>query len=124
RADEALTSSSQQSTLNPQPAGWLCTEHEVGVTVDSLDAALGAIATIRRRGHHQIVVKQAFGLAGSNAVRLFEPELLETHRRWMANGLRGGRHLVIEPWLERLLDFSVQLERAPDGLKLCGYTGL
>jgi hypothetical protein len=124
RGEGALTSSSQQSTLNPQPAGWLCTEHEVGASINSLDAALAAIATIRRHGHHKIVVKHVIGLAGSNAVRLFEPELLETHRRWMTNGLRGGRHLVIEPWLERLLDFSVQLEMAPDGLKLCGYTGL
>ena len=91
---------------NPQPASWLCTEHEVGASINSLDAALEAIATIRRHGHHKIVVKHVIGLAGSNAVRLFEPELLETHRRWMTNVLRGGRHLVIEPWLERLLDFS------------------
>jgi hypothetical protein len=100
------------------------TEHEVGVAVDSLDAALEAIATIRRRGHHKIVVKEAIGLAGSNAVRLFEPELLDVHRRWMTKALLKGRQLVIEPWLERELDFSVQLEMTPQGLKLCGYTGL
>ncbi len=103
---------------------WLCTEHEVGAAVGSLDAALEAIATIRQRGHHKIVVKEAIGLAGSNAVRLFKPELLETHRRWMANVLRNGQQLVIEPWLERVMDFSVQLEMTPDGLKHCGYTGL
>ena len=34
------------------------------------------------------------------------------------------RQLVVEPWLERVLDFSVQLEMTADGLKLCGYTGL
>jgi hypothetical protein len=32
--------------------------------------------------------------------------------------------VVIEPWLERELDFSVQLEMGPRSLKLCGYTGL
>jgi hypothetical protein len=57
-------------------------------------------------------------------MRLFEPELLETHRRWLANSLSHGRQLVVEPWLERELDFSAQLEMGPDGLKLCGYTGL
>lgn len=103
---------------------WLCTEPEVGVAADSLEAALEAIARIRLRGHHKIVVKQALGLAGSNAMRLFEPELLETHRRWMANALRNGRQLVVEPWLERERDFSAQLEMTADGLKLCGYTGL
>ncbi|MEJ0088474.1 MAG: DUF455 family protein [Limisphaerales bacterium] len=103
---------------------WLCTEHEVGAAVNSLDEALAAIATIRQRGHHKIVIKEALGLAGSNAMRLFEPELLETHRRWISNGVGNGRQLVVEPWLERELDFSVQLEMADDGLKLCGYTGL
>ena len=82
------------------------------------------IAAIRQRGHHKIVVKESLGLAGSNAMRLFEPEVLESHRRWIANAVENGRQLVVEPWLERELDFSVQLEMADDGLKLCGYTGL
>jgi len=96
----------------------------VGVTVNSLAEALAAIATIRQRGHHKIVVKEALGLAGSNAMRLFEPEVLESHRRWMDNAVANGRQLVLEPWLERELDFSVQLEMTDDGLKLCAYTGL
>jgi uncharacterized ferritin-like protein (DUF455 family) len=105
-------------------SSWLCTKNEVGVAVDSLEAALDVIAAIRRRSHHNIIVKQAIGLAGSNAIRLFEPELQEEHRRWMAKTLASGQQLVIEPWLDRELDFSVQLEMTPDGLKLCGYTGL
>ena len=102
----------------------LCALDDVGVTVDSLADALSAIAVVRGRGHHPIVVKEALGLAGSNSLRLFEPELLETHRRWMANVLQNGRSLVVEPWLDRVRDFSVQLEMTPGGLKLCGYTGL
>ncbi len=103
---------------------YLCTEQEIGVAVNSLDEVLAAVATIRQRGHHKIVIKEALGLAGSNAMRLFEPEILETHRRWIVNAVGNGRQLVVEPWLERELDFSVQLEMAGDGLKLCGYTGL
>jgi uncharacterized ferritin-like protein (DUF455 family) len=103
---------------------WLCSENEVGTAVDSLEGALTAVAKIRARGHHKIVVKAALGLAGSNAMRLFEPELLESHRRWLANAVAGGRQLVVEPWLEREVDFSLQLEKTADGLRLCGYTGL
>ena len=102
----------------------LCSPEEVGVAVDTLDDALPAIATIRQRGHHRVVVKQAFGLAGHNALRLWEPELLDTQRRWLEKSLHGGRQVVIEPWLERLVDFSVQLEMGTDGLQLVGYTGL
>ena len=103
---------------------WLCTEHEIGVAVNSLAEAVEAVAAIRRGGHHQIIVKQALGLAGSNAIRLFEPELLENHRRWIANAVENRRQLVVEPWLERMRDFSVQLEMTSDGLRLCGFTGL
>ena len=102
----------------------LCTLDEVGVAVGTLDAALSAISAIRQRGHHRVVAKQAFGLAGHNALRLWEPELLEPQRRWLAKSLQGGRQLVIEPWLERVVDFSVQLEMGADGLQLIGHTGM
>ena len=127
RGDESQikrTELSQRVLTSSSTENWLCTENEVGVVVDTLDAAIAAIAAIRRRGHHKIIIKEALGLAGSNAIRLFEPELLESHRRWIANAAAKGRQLVVEPWLERELDFSVQLEMTDDGLKLCGYTGL
>jgi uncharacterized ferritin-like protein (DUF455 family) len=103
---------------------WLCSEEEIGTEVNSLTDALNVVAEIRRRGHHKIVVKETIGLAGSNAMRLFEPRVLEQHRRWMNNALTNGRRLIVEPWLERVIDFSIQLEMTPEGLKLCGYTGL
>ena len=115
---------SQSLLTSAATENWLCTEHEVGTAVNSLAEALATIAAIRQHGHHKIVIKESLGLAGSNAMRLFEPEILETHRRWIANAVDNGRQLVVEPWLERVLDFSVQLEMAEDGLKLCGYTGL
>jgi hypothetical protein len=105
-------------------ADWLCTEAEVGVAVHSLAAALAAIAGIRARGHHPVIVKQAFGVAGGNALRLFEPHLLEPQKRWLAKAFERGRELVVEPWLAREADFSIQLEMTASGLKLCGYTGL
>jgi hypothetical protein len=92
--------------------------------VGTLEDALEAIAAIRRRGHHRVVAKEALGLAGHNAIRLWEPEVLAAQRRWLAHALQNGRQLVIEPWLERELDFSVQLEMGPRSLKLCGYSGL
>ena len=103
---------------------WLCTEDDAGVAADTLEDALAAIAAIRRRGHHRVVAKQAHGLAGHNAIRLWEPEVLVAQQQWLAHALQNGRQVVIEPWLERELDFSVQLEMGPRKLKLCGYTGL
>jgi uncharacterized ferritin-like protein (DUF455 family) len=103
---------------------WLCTDSEVGVAVNSVAAAPAAIVAIRQHGHHKVVLKESIGVAGSNAIRLFEPEVLETQKRWIANVIESGREVVVEPWLERVMDFSAQLEMTTTGLKLCGYTGL
>ena len=94
------------------------------MAVDTFGDAIRAIAVLRSRGHHRLVVKEAHGLAGHNAIRLWEPDILPAQRRWLAHALRDGRQVVVEPWLDRELDFSVQLEMGPAGLKLCGYTGL
>jgi uncharacterized ferritin-like protein (DUF455 family) len=125
RGDESQTEKPSQRLLTSSPASdWLCTEYEIGVAVNSLKETLNAIAKIRARDHHKVIIKEAFGVAGSNAMRLFEPEILPTQLRWLENKFVHKRELVVEPWLERELDFSVQLEMTAHGLKLCGYTGL
>jgi uncharacterized ferritin-like protein (DUF455 family) len=108
----------------PRITNLFCSEAEIGVAVNSLDDALTAIDKIRSSGHHRIVVKESFGVAGSNAMRLFEPEILPNQMRWLENACAKKRELVVEPWLERLMDFSVQLEMGAAGLKLRGFTGL
>jgi uncharacterized ferritin-like protein (DUF455 family) len=119
-------SSTDVHRLTPAPVdeNWLCSEAEIGVPVNSVAAALETIAAIRSRGQHRIVLKQSIGVAGSNAIRLFEPEFLPAQQRWMAKVIAAGNEIVVEPWLDRLVDFSAQLEMTSSGLKLCGFTGL
>jgi uncharacterized ferritin-like protein (DUF455 family) len=125
KQEEAFSPASARRARSDAPyLSWLCQDSVVGVAVNSVPAALGAIASIRQRGHHKIVLKESIGVAGSNALRLFEPELLDSQRRWMENVIASGREIVVEPWLDRVLDFSAQLEMTATGLKLCGYTGL
>ncbi len=103
---------------------WLCTEEEVGVPVGNLKDALKVIAAIRGRGHQRIVAKEALGLAGHNSIRLWESEVLEAQKRWLESAVARGKEVVMEPWLERTQDFSVQFEMGPRELTLCGFTGL
>lgn len=103
---------------------WICTDAEVGQPVDTLEDALAAVEIIRCRGHHRVVVKECLGLAGANSLRLWEPEILPRQLRWIQSALERDRQLIVEPWLERELDFSVQLEMVSEGLGVCGYTGL
>lgn len=108
----------------PGFASWLCGQDTVGVAVETLEHALRAIAVLRNDGSCAVVAKEALGVAGANAIRMLEPELLPEHRRWMENAIAHAKPLVIEPWLDRTADFSVQLDRTESGLKLRGFTGL
>lgn len=102
----------------------LCPLELVGVPASTLDAVMRAVSEIRARGHHRVVLKQAIGLAGRNSIRLWEPDWLEPQRAWVEGALAGGRSVVVEPWLDRVLDFSVQMEMRPSELHICGFTGL
>jgi uncharacterized ferritin-like protein (DUF455 family) len=109
-----------EASLHP----WLCTEHEIGMAAATVPEVLTQIDSIRRRGHHRVIVKQTLGVAGHNAIRLLEPKMTASQLRWITHTLENGQRLVVEPWLERKSDFSVQLEMQTSGLKLLGYTGL
>ena len=102
----------------------LCPLEVIGQAVRSASGAWAVIQQFRSLGYHRLVVKQSLGMAGDQTIRLWEPELLPNQVRWMERALESGRELVIEPWLDRLVDFSVQLEMTRDGLRTMGYTGL
>jgi len=103
---------------------WLCAESVIGVEALSWPAVEAAVAGIRDQGHHRVVVKAALGLAGQSAVRLWEPQILPAQQRWIEASLASGRPVIVEPWLDRVVDFSVQLEMSPNGLRVMGHTGL
>jgi hypothetical protein len=69
-------------------------------------------------------LKQNYGLAGQNMIRLWEPGVSRAQTRWIERVIGNGGLVVVEPWLERVLDFSVQLEVLSEGVKFLGYTGL
>ena len=119
----------QESSSTAVP---LCGLDSVGIAVRSTAEADEVIRSTRARGLHRLVVKEDFGFAGAGQIRLWEPQLLPAQRRWIQASFDRGATLVIEPWLERLRDFSVQLERIPNGqgggkacgLRVVGFTGL
>ncbi|MBN8248847.1 MAG: DUF455 family protein [Verrucomicrobia bacterium] len=103
---------------------WLCPPEVVGITIRSEPEALDTIARLRSAGFPRLVAKAPLGLAGRGHLRLWEPELLPQQQRWLERALSRGLGVVLEPWLDRVADFSVQWEHGPEGLRLVGYCGL
>jgi uncharacterized ferritin-like protein (DUF455 family) len=105
-------------------SSWLCPRSVVGKICSTLESAMETIATLRATGFHRLVAKSSYGLAGRNMIRLWEPSITESQVQWMRRVFESKLELVIEPWLERVLDFSIQLDLTDRGLSCLGFTGL
>ena len=103
---------------------WLCSPDSVGTTVTTTGEAIQKIEELRAKGHHRLVVKSVFGSAGGNMMRLWEPFLTDRQQSWIYNVLAREGKLIIEPWLHRLWDFSLQLEVDSNGVRTVDWTHL
>jgi len=54
-------------------------------------------------------------------LRLMEQTLQEPQRAWIRRQLETPGAILIEPWLDRLLDFSCQFEMEQEGLRRKGF---
>tara|TARA_Y100001934_G_scaffold130763_1_gene158620 strand:+ start:12371 stop:14458 length:2088 start_codon:yes stop_codon:yes gene_type:complete len=97
----------------------LCTTEQISRTAHSVSQALTEIEAIRQQGHQRVVAKAAFGVAGSNQLRLWEPEITPAQHKWLGRTL-ADECVVIEPWLERALDFSFQFDAEEGQVKKIG----
>lgn len=94
--------------------GGLVSAEELGRPAGSEAEALALAAEIRALGHEFVLLKAAFGTAGRGGRRLRAATLGEADRRWLAAALAQGPVLV-QPWLDRVLDLSFHLDVGLDG---------
>jgi hypothetical protein len=72
--------------------------------------------------HRQVVLKPAFGLSGRGHRRL--SQLTADDAAWAETVFATQGHLVVEPWFDRVADFSVQCEFDGSHSRLKGFTAL
>lgn len=88
---------------------WLCCEQDVTKAV----AGCGGNA----------LMKAPFSAAGRGHCRVIDGEWTESMRGWLKRVLAEQGGVVVEPWLDRVLDFSSQYEVKPNGeIKHVGMT--
>ena len=103
---------------------WHCSPDTVGKVATSTDQVLQRIEALRHVHFHRHVVKSVFGSAGGNMLRLWEPEISKRQLAWINNVIEREGKVIIEPWLDRLCDFSLQLEVEPGGIRIVDWTHL
>jgi uncharacterized ferritin-like protein (DUF455 family) len=78
------------------------------------EAALAAVRTCLAGGG-QALAKAVFSHAGRGHRRINRDSPEAATRAWLRNSLAAHGGVTVEPWRERVLDFSALYEMAPDG---------
>jgi uncharacterized ferritin-like protein (DUF455 family) len=82
---------------------------------------LQAVHGLKSRGCLELVAKSPFGAAGQKNQKFTD---LETARPWILRVLERQGRILIEPWFDRVFDFSVQYEMGEAGLRRLAYVQL
>jgi uncharacterized ferritin-like protein (DUF455 family) len=89
----------------------------------SMEDISRAVCVLREGGHNEILAKAPFGAAGQKNQRFSstEPEGIPG---WVSRMLTNQGAVLLEPWLSRAFDFSVQYELDASGLHHLGFVQL
>lgn len=86
-----------------------------GAWLDTWEAVQDWIGRARASGPMRLVAKSRRGAAGRGLLRLWEPQLTAAQEVWMKRELERRGCLRLEPWLERVADFSLHYDLELDG---------
>jgi uncharacterized ferritin-like protein (DUF455 family) len=115
------------------PAEWF--SKEIGLRLEAMLGAVpetgrlhrdpaGVLAdVVTHLASGQALLKAPFACAGRGHLRVNHQSLPEKTRGWIDNTLAAHGAVVVEPWLDRMLDFSALYEAMPDGtVRHLGFT--
>lgn len=106
-----------------QQAEWIAPDLVYGRTVHNLDELQQARRHFADLGYPDIACKAPFGTAAhGNRCLLADEALSPALLQWLELIRAQQGSLVVEPWLDRVFDFSIQYEMNADGLKQVGTT--
>ncbi len=92
----------------------------VGRYCEASEEVLDSVRELCKGG--DVLLKAPWSSAGRGHFRLLNGEWTGSSRSWLEKVLAQQGGVVVEPWLERVLDFSAQYEVSEGGVKLAGMT--
>lgn len=88
-------------------------EETCGAVARDESEVAAALAELQANGYPRAVVKAPWGIAGRGLARVDTAGLTERDLTWLRPILHQQEAVVVEPWLERVADFSCQYELVP-----------
>jgi hypothetical protein len=99
----------------PTGDDWLCDRAVVGSAFTSGAEVMRALERGFAAGWNRAVVKAAFGAAGGQRMIISGGNARAHQERWLVRALQEAGAVVVEPWLDRVLDLSAQYEVTESG---------
>jgi len=104
---------------------WLAPPEAYGVELNSIDGIESHRGRLQGLGYGDIVIKAPFGTAANGMRCVMEGETLsKSIRAWIEDTMRQQGSVIVEPWLDRVFDYSIQCEAQPNEIKPIAYTRL
>jgi len=92
----------------------------LGQRISSIEDLASAMAEWESQGVKEILLKAPYGASAQKNQRWRG----EATAKWAAGVIEQQGCLIIEPWLERAMDFSYQYQMEPEGLRALGFVRL
>lgn len=104
---------------------WNASEEVYGKLATSIDEVERLRSEWQVNGYENVVCKAPFGTAAGGNRCLMRDDVLDCRmREWFESIIREQGEVIVEPWLERVYDFSIQFEMHEDQLKVLAFTRL
>jgi len=95
-------------------------DEKIGEWCASVDEAIDSVREFAEAG--DVLLKAPWSSAGRGHLKLLDGEWTKSDKAWLEKVVAQQGGVVVEPWLDRVLDFSAQYEVSKEGIKLVGMT--
>jgi len=106
-------------------SSWTAPPETYGQPASDVRTVMALRESFRQKGYTNVVCKAPFSTAArGNRLILETDEISGPTLRWLEEIWETQNFVIVEPWLERVFDFSIQLESQNGNLRVVGYTRL
>ena len=104
---------------------WIAPHEVYGEPVTDLENLNTVRDTLKGLGYENVVFKAPFGTAANGNRCILSNEILGASTlTWLGKQWKDQGYVIVEPWLDRVFDFSVQLEVEADKARTIAFTRL
>ncbi len=108
--------------LAAQEADYLCGADVVGTACAATDQVLAEIGRLAEAGFDSVVVKAIYGSSGRGQIHCRGGQVRTEQRGRLKNILRQQGQVVVEPWLDKVVDLSLHFDVGAEGAEVTGWT--